>query len=177
MSPIILNEHSPRETSREELWNNVVHAFVRNVDAPKARILRDVRFLPGNCSMKLLLYSHFLAPSVGGVESIVLSLARGLTEVRTPEGLVLAENMSRGLPVVASNLGSFVEVLGDAGLTFRVGDAQALAGQIVRFLDDSALASVLTGRARTRIFDRYLRSHMIEAHAQLYRRLRCAEQA
>ena len=91
-------------------------------------------------------------------------------------GLVLAETMSRGLPVVASNLGSFAEVLGDAGLTFRVGDAQALAGQIVRLLDDSALASALTGRARTRIFDRYLRSHMIEAHAQLYRRLRCAEQ-
>jgi hypothetical protein len=38
--------------------------------------------------MKLLLYSHFFAPSVGGVESIVLSLARGLTEVRTPEGLI-----------------------------------------------------------------------------------------
>jgi glycosyltransferase involved in cell wall biosynthesis len=92
-------------------------------------------------------------------------------------GLVLAENMSRGLPVVASNLGSFVEVLGDAGLTFRVGDAQALAGQIVRLFDDSALASALTGRARARIFDKYLRSHMIEAPAQLYRRLRCAEQA
>jgi hypothetical protein len=38
--------------------------------------------------MKLLLYSHSCAPSVGGVESIVLSLARGLAEVRTPEGLI-----------------------------------------------------------------------------------------
>src|ERR1700730_2583851 len=33
--------------------------------------------------MKLLIYSHFFAPSVGGVESIVLSLARGLAELRT----------------------------------------------------------------------------------------------
>jgi glycogen synthase len=33
--------------------------------------------------MKLLIYSHFFAPSVGGVESIVLSLARGLSELRT----------------------------------------------------------------------------------------------
>jgi glycogen(starch) synthase len=92
-------------------------------------------------------------------------------------GLVLAENMSRGLPVVTSNLGSFAEVLGDAGLTFRVGDAKDLARQVVRLLDDSALASALRDRARKRIFDRYLRRDMIEAHAQLYRRLRRAEQS
>jgi glycosyltransferase involved in cell wall biosynthesis len=36
--------------------------------------------------MKLLLYSHFFAPSVGGVETIVLSLARGLTGLRDAEG-------------------------------------------------------------------------------------------
>jgi glycogen(starch) synthase len=30
--------------------------------------------------MKILIYSHYFAPSVGGVESIVISLARGLTE-------------------------------------------------------------------------------------------------
>ena len=37
--------------------------------------------------MKLLIYSHFFAPSIGGVENIVLSLARGLTELQSPEGL------------------------------------------------------------------------------------------
>ena len=36
--------------------------------------------------MKLLFYSHYFAPSIGGVETIVLSLARGLAEVRTPNG-------------------------------------------------------------------------------------------
>ena len=36
--------------------------------------------------MKLLIYSHFFAPSVGGVETIVMSLARGLAEMRTPSG-------------------------------------------------------------------------------------------
>jgi glycogen synthase len=34
--------------------------------------------------MRLLIYSHFFAPSVGGVESIVLSLARGLSDLRNP---------------------------------------------------------------------------------------------
>jgi glycosyltransferase involved in cell wall biosynthesis len=37
--------------------------------------------------MKLLIYSHFFAPSIGGVENIVLSLARGLAELQSPEGL------------------------------------------------------------------------------------------
>ncbi|MGB7283382.1 MAG: glycosyltransferase family 4 protein [Candidatus Acidiferrum sp.] len=36
--------------------------------------------------MKLLIYSHFFAPSVGGVETIVLSLARGLAGLRKPSG-------------------------------------------------------------------------------------------
>jgi len=37
--------------------------------------------------VKLLIYSHFFAPSIGGVETIVLSLARGLAEVRNEKGL------------------------------------------------------------------------------------------
>ena len=36
--------------------------------------------------MKLLIYSHFFAPSVGGVETVVRSLATGLAELRTPDG-------------------------------------------------------------------------------------------
>jgi glycosyltransferase involved in cell wall biosynthesis len=37
--------------------------------------------------MKLLIYSHFFAPSIGGVETIVLSLARGLAEFRNEAGV------------------------------------------------------------------------------------------
>ena len=36
--------------------------------------------------MKLLIYSHFFAPSVGGVETIVLSLAYGLAKLRDLNG-------------------------------------------------------------------------------------------
>lgn len=35
--------------------------------------------------MKLLLYSHFFAPSIGGVETSVESLAAGLAELRSPQ--------------------------------------------------------------------------------------------
>lgn len=36
--------------------------------------------------MKLLVYSHYFAPSVGGVETIVRSLAEGLAALRTEQG-------------------------------------------------------------------------------------------
>jgi glycosyltransferase involved in cell wall biosynthesis len=36
--------------------------------------------------MKLLIYSHFFTPSIGGVESAVLSLAGGLPKLHTSEG-------------------------------------------------------------------------------------------
>jgi hypothetical protein len=39
--------------------------------------------------MKLLLYSHFFPPNVGGTETIVLALARGLA------GYQLAGNRNR----------------------------------------------------------------------------------
>jgi hypothetical protein len=36
--------------------------------------------------MNLLIYFHYFAPSVGGVESIVQSLAAGVAELRTLDG-------------------------------------------------------------------------------------------
>jgi len=61
--------------------------------------------------------------------------------------------MLRGLPVVASDLGAFVEVLGNAGFTFRTGDAAALAAALSRHLNDSSLALCLGQRARERALD------------------------
>jgi len=84
-------------------------------------------------------------------------------------GLVVAENMLRALPIVASDLGAFVEVLGGAGLTFRTGAAAALAASLGRLLDEPALAAILGRRARERALDFCDNSRMIEAHARVYR--------
>ncbi|PYV74140.1 MAG: hypothetical protein DMG96_21035 [Acidobacteria bacterium] len=46
------------------------------------RTLLDVCNLPRNFAVKLLIYSHYFAPSVGGVETAVLSLASGLAGLR-----------------------------------------------------------------------------------------------
>ena len=86
-------------------------------------------------------------------------------------GLVVAENMLRGLPVVASNLGAFVEVLGDAELTFEIGNAAALAAQLSRLLDDPALRAALGRQARQRAKEYCDYQRMIQEHARIYRHL------
>jgi glycosyltransferase involved in cell wall biosynthesis len=84
-------------------------------------------------------------------------------------GLVGAENMLRALPIVASDLGAFVEVLGGSGLTFRNGDAAGLAASLGRLLDEPFLAANLGRHARERALDFCDNSRMIEAHARVYR--------
>jgi len=86
-------------------------------------------------------------------------------------GLVVAENMLRGLPVLASDLGAFAEVIGDAGLLFRTGDAEDLARRLATLLRDPALAAELGVRARQRVLDFFGRGRMIEAHACVYRNI------
>jgi glycosyltransferase involved in cell wall biosynthesis len=86
-------------------------------------------------------------------------------------GLVVAENMLRGLPVVTSDLGALAEVLGDAGLTFRTGDAAGLAAAMERLLDSPSLAARLSLEGRRRALEFCSRERMIESHAEVYRKL------
>jgi glycosyltransferase involved in cell wall biosynthesis len=85
-------------------------------------------------------------------------------------GLVVAENMARGLPVVASDLGAFTEVLGNTGLVFGVGDARDLAAALSRLLDDPSFGAVLGQAARGRALDFCSLKRMIESHVDVYRR-------
>lgn len=83
-------------------------------------------------------------------------------------GLVVAENMSRGLPVIASDLGAFAEVVGDGGLTFRTGDATELARKMANLLDDPSFAPQLRQRARQRALEFCDYQRMLDAHAKVY---------
>jgi len=86
-------------------------------------------------------------------------------------GMVIAENMLRGIPILASDLGAFVEVLGDSGRTFKTGDSADLVRQIVQLLDDPAASRRLGVAAHQRVRDFFALGRMIEGHAQIYRRL------
>jgi glycosyltransferase involved in cell wall biosynthesis len=118
---------------------------------------------------------HFAGQLVGAQLDAALA---GASVVVVPSlggevfGLVVAENMLRGLPVITSDIGAFVEVLGEGGLTFRTGDAAGLARELARLLDDPAFAGRLGQCARRRVLEFCDFRRMLEAHAQVYRQAR-----
>jgi glycogen synthase len=85
-------------------------------------------------------------------------------------GMVVAESMLRGFPVVASDLGAFVEILGGTGKMFRTGDAADLALRLAEVFDDPGSARQLGEAAHRRVVDFFSLSRMIDGHANIYRR-------
>ncbi|GAA3746311.1 glycosyltransferase family 4 protein [Salinactinospora qingdaonensis] len=79
----------------------------------------------------------FCAPNLGG-ESF---------------GIVLAEAMAAGAPIVASDLPAFRHVLrdGEAGALFATGDPDDLAGVAARLLDDPACRAKLSAAANAAV--------------------------
>jgi glycosyltransferase involved in cell wall biosynthesis len=75
------------------------------------------------------------------------------------EGLSVAvlEAMSLGLPVVASEVDGVVELIDDGrtGLLVPPGDAEELAGALIRLLGNAAERKRIGDAARREIFDRY----------------------
>jgi glycosyltransferase involved in cell wall biosynthesis len=113
------------------------------------------RLLDSQVSETLASASAIIVPSLGG-------------EVF---GMVVGENMLRGLAVIASDLGSFAEVLGGTGLTFVTGDSVDLARQIAKVLDDRSYAQQLGAAARRRVLEIFGLSRMIDGHIAIYRRI------
>jgi glycogen(starch) synthase len=86
-------------------------------------------------------------------------------------GLVALENMMRGRLLIVSDLGALVEVVGDAGLSFPVGDAAALSACLERVLTSPDLAVKMRRRARQRGADVFAQQQMIDGHRAVYRRV------
>lgn len=85
-------------------------------------------------------------------------------------GMVVAESMLRELPVIASDNGAFVEVLGDTGKAFNAGNAADLALRLAQLLDDPGQARQLGKAARRRVIEFFSLAGMINGHANIYRR-------
>ncbi len=82
-------------------------------------------------------------------------------------GLVAAEAMASGLPVLAPRLAGLDEVVGDAGLLHEPDDLDALADHIARLRDDPDLRARLARRARLRSA-RFDLDQTVDAYLDLY---------
>jgi phosphatidylinositol alpha-mannosyltransferase len=82
-------------------------------------------------------------------------------------GVVLVEAMAAGLPVVASDIPGYREVIRDGvdGLLVPPQDPEALSGAVARILEDEGLAQRLSaaGRARAGTFDWSVVTGLLEA--------------
>ncbi len=79
----------------------------------------------------------------------------------------LVEAMALGAPVVANDVPEHREVLGDAGLFYRPGDAADLRARLEELLSDPARADALRARARARVTDRYRWDDVTDAYERV----------
>jgi glycosyltransferase involved in cell wall biosynthesis len=85
-------------------------------------------------------------------------------------GVVAAEAMSHGVPVVVSRIGALTETVveGVTGLYANPGDARDLARQLRRVWDDAALARELGRNGRIRVEETFSERMHFERLARVY---------
>jgi len=83
-------------------------------------------------------------------------------------GLVAAEALACGTPVVASRAGAIPEVVGDCGTLVAPGDTDALAAAIDAALAAPARLADLGARGRARVVERFGRERMLDELEAIY---------
>lgn len=86
-------------------------------------------------------------------------------------GHVLIEAMSSGVPVVGSDSGAIPEVIGDAGLVVREGDAKGLMESIRKVMEDDGLRSGLSKKGRKRVLDNFSHEKIAERTVSIWKSL------
>jgi glycosyltransferase involved in cell wall biosynthesis len=84
-------------------------------------------------------------------------------------GRVLIEAMACGVPVVGAASGEIPQVIGQAGLIFPEGDADALHAHLQRLQQDGDLWSELAACGRTRVQAEYTQAHVAAQTVAAYR--------
>jgi len=147
-----------------ELPNHAIRAFVKVADriphclviagrCPEALRTRLIDSVPSELSADRIHFTGFLRdeelPTLYRNSAVYLELS-----AYEGFGLQACEAMASGTPVIASNVSSLPEVVGDAGILVENGDTQKLASTIVSLVTDpqeAARRSAL-GRAQASKF-------------------------
>jgi len=107
---------------------------------------------------------------LNGLDVLVLP-SRTQSNWKEQFGRVLVEAMACGVPVIGSTCGEIPNVIGDAGLIFAEGDADALRACLLRLQRDPVLRRDLAQRGRARALARYTHKHIAAETVAVYRRM------
>jgi glycosyltransferase involved in cell wall biosynthesis len=96
-----------------------------------------------------------------------------LPSVAEAFGLVVAEALYLGTPVVASRVGGIPEILDDGigGILVPPADSAALADAIIALLQDDARRNQLAGSGRNKVMRRFSFEGMVRSYEAVYERL------
>jgi glycosyltransferase involved in cell wall biosynthesis len=99
---------------------------------------------------------------------VVVVPSRTMPNWKEQFGRVIVEAMACQVPVIGSDSGEIPNVIGDAGIIFPEGDAEALAVQLDNLLHDPQRAERLGQAGRERVLTRYTHERIARATYELY---------
>ena len=86
-------------------------------------------------------------------------------------GHVIIEAMSCEVPVIGSTCGEIPNVIGDAGLVFKEGNADDLTTKITQVVEDETFCKQLAKRGRQRILKSYTHEILANKMFEIYKNI------
>ena len=114
---------------------------------------------------------HEKVPELLQTVDIVVLPSITTTEWKEQFGRILVEAMASGIPVVGSDSGTIPEVVGDAGMVFPEGDANALTACLQRLVRSPESAATLGRKGQARAMTNYTNAHVAEELHRFFRML------
>ncbi len=151
---------------RQQLAWPVV-ALVAGAGPFESAYRKEVRSLRCDDMVRFLGFRRDIPDVIAAADLVVLP------SVAEAFGLVVAEALYLGTPIVATHVGGIPEIVEDGvdGVLVPPADSKALADAIVRLLDDPERRRLMASAGRERVRDRFSFEKMIRAYEQFYERL------
>ncbi len=150
-----------------------VVALVAGVGPFKSAYREEVRSLGCEDIVRFLGFRRDIPDVIAAADVVVLP------SVAEAFGLVVAEALYLGTPIVATHVGGIPEIVEDGidAVLVPPADSKALADTIVRLLGDPERRQLMASAGRERVRDRFSFEKMMREYEQLYERLieRCPQ--
>lgn len=150
------------------------HDFMKIVDFLPKQFLQAV--IIGASKNKIELPISFIST---GYISDVIQIQKLISVVDlfiTPSleetfGMVVAESLSNGIPVLSYNIGALPELIshGETGFVYPKGDWQSMAEGVIRLMENPLLLKEFSLNARKKAEEQYDESHVAQQYASLYK--------